>query len=774
MEQTKLMRSKFSKYLIKIRELKVEGIHKKVLFTLVALLLSRIFYVVDTTQVPLLLFFPLLLYATLLGFDYIILGIIGIILGGFSISSNVVLYYCLAIACFLTLSNLLKFLPFQFKYNQAISLFFSDFIFRIIYHATNPNLSINMTILSLSMLILLLSYFAIKVFDTRKVGNKECYPLVLLLFIGVVTSLSIVGLPNINLNNINFDYKLFFLFLLIFTFSKIVGSLIGTSFSLVSIILFYILSTPRMDQPHLILMLVSLSFAALLSDQGKTIVGLGYFIIVFFMSYILNIDILNDPALLMQYILPYAIYLAIPFYLIKLDGKIPNPELMIKLQQKQFNSIQMELSRKIKNISTLFNEVSNQLKDNEDIKSSRKEVELIYRSLCINCPKSKICYQSDVYKLIPLMQVGIEGNYTMEEERYIRTNCSKPQHFINLIKEHKERFVNQIKYYQEYNLVKQMVYFQLDGLSRVLNDYASEIQNVNYLSNDQLEEKIRITLEMLQIDVIYVKIVKDYLSHPLLEMAINVSDESQFQDVIETLEEKINCNIEITHIRKNNFNNYYSLMGIIKPLYQLSYGEGQLAKSNDVCGDSIIHFNYKNKCVLAISDGMGVGEEARRESDATLKLLKKMLETDMDDNQAIEIINTLLKLKNRIDTYATLDLVTFDRTNAKIRFIKNGAPGSYLIRDNECKTIDSYSLPVGIINDIKSYDLTLDAKVDDLIVLVSDGIVELLGDSLQSLLIKYKNLHPQTIVKNIINRCHGMSYQDDISIVVARVEKSLL
>ena len=32
------------------------------------------------------------------------------------------------------------------------------------------------------------------------------------------------------------------------------------------------------------------------------------------------------------------------------------------------------------------------------------------------------------------MQVGIEGNYTMEEEKYIRTNCSKPQHFINLIK----------------------------------------------------------------------------------------------------------------------------------------------------------------------------------------------------------------------------------------------------------------------------------------------------------------------------------------------------
>ena len=106
------------------------------------------------------------------------------------------------------------------------------------------------------------------------------------------------------------------------------------------------------------------------------------------------------------------------------------------------------------------------------------------------------------------MQVGIEGNYTMEEERYIRTNCSKPQHFINLIKEHKERFVNQIKYYQEYNLVKQMVYFQLDGLSRVLNDYASEIQNVNYLSNDQLEEKLESPWKCYKLMLFTLKLLK--------------------------------------------------------------------------------------------------------------------------------------------------------------------------------------------------------------------------------------------------------------------------
>lgn len=772
METTKLIRNR-SKIFIKLREYKVEGLYKKISFAFIALLLSRIFYVSGNSSIPLLLFLPFLLYATLLGYEYIIVVSVGVLLGGLSVSTNVLLFYFLAISCYLLLINLLKFLPFPYKYNLALALFFSDFIFRIIYHAVNPSLEINLSIMSLSMVNLLLSYVAIRIFDTKKVNNRECYSLLLILTVGVILTLIIIGLPNINLINLTFEYKLFLLILMAFIFSKFTGSLIGTSMTLLSLLIYFVLAQ-SMEQSLFILLLITLSSASLLADYGKFIMGIGYFVVLFFMGYVLNINVINDASLLMQYLLPYVIYLALPLSVFKFEGKMPNPELMIKLQQKQFNSLQLELSRKIKNISTLFNEVSYQLKDNEDVKSSRKEIELIYRNLCINCPKSKICYQSDIYNLVPLMKSGVEGSFTIEDERYIGTNCSKPQHFIELVKEHRERFINQFKYSQEYNLVKQMVYFQLDGLSRVLNDYANEMQNVNYLSSDQLEEKIRVTLEILQLDTIYVRVVRDYLNHPLLELAVNVSDENQFQYAISKLEERICCNIEVTHLRKNTFNNYYSLIGIIKPLYQLSYSDGQLAKDNDVCGDTLIHFGYKNKFVLAISDGMGVGAEAKKESDATLKLLKKMLETDMDDNQAIEIINTLLKLKNRIDTYATLDLLTFDRTNGTVRFIKNGAPCSYLIRDNDCMVIDSYSLPVGIVNDIKSYDYQIETKVDDLIVLVSDGIVDLLGDSLQSLLIKYKNLHPATIVKNIINRCHGMSYQDDITIIVSRVEKSLL
>ena len=45
------------------------------------------------------------------------------------------------------------------------------------------------------------------------------------------------------------------------------------------------------------------------------------------------------------------------------------------------------------------------------------------------------------------MQVGIGSSIQWKKRKIYKDNCSKPQHFISN-KEHKERFVNQIKYYQ--------------------------------------------------------------------------------------------------------------------------------------------------------------------------------------------------------------------------------------------------------------------------------------------------------------------------------------
>jgi stage II sporulation protein E len=759
MEQTKLIKSRL---FIKIRELKVDGVHKKILLLLSSILVSRLFF----GDIPLLIFFPMLLLSTLMGYSNLIFTCIGILIGGLTISPNYLLLYSLGVCCFLTLSILLKFLPFSYANRLAVCLFISDIIFRITFSATN-GLPIDLSILAMSIISLLLGYFAIETFKAYTIKNKAYYPPSLIVFIGVMITLSILGLPSITLS---FDYKASLLILTLLLLARYTGSLIGTMLTLISSSLaFFILGLTTND---FLLLSLTLAFTSMIADRGKIVMGLVYTTSIYFISSYLMID--QNIALLLLYGLPFAIFLLTPTNLFKLESKMPNPEIMLNLQQKQFNSLQVALSNKIKSISDLFNEVSMQLKENENIKALNKELEVVYRHLCINCPKSQVCFQSNTNNLVALMHKAIEDNLNDNEDKYIYNTCLKPAKYLAIINDYKQQFYTQYKYSQEYSLVKQMVYFQLDGIAKVLNDYANDMQYYRKLNQDELEEKIKASLEMLQIDAIYVKVVKDYLSFPLLELAVNVKDEKQVEEILPYLEEKIGCNIELTSKKQNSFDNYFIIMGLIKPHYQLTYGIGQLSHDKDCSGDSYSCFNYKNKVVLALSDGMGVGKAARKESDATLSLLKKMLETDMDDNKAIETINTLLKLKNRIETYATLDFLTFEKNTGVVRFIKNGAPTSYLIRNDELISIDNYSLPIGIVNEITPFDYKTKVEMNDLIVLVSDGLIEVMGDSLPKLIMKYKNLHPQTIVKNIISRCQETTFNDDISIIAARVEKSLI
>ena len=63
-----------------------------------------------------------------------------------------------------------------------------------------------------------------------------------------------------------------------FIFSKFTGSLIGTSMTLLSLLIYFVLAQ-SMEQSLFILLLITLSSASLLADYGKFIMGIGYFVV---------------------------------------------------------------------------------------------------------------------------------------------------------------------------------------------------------------------------------------------------------------------------------------------------------------------------------------------------------------------------------------------------------------------------------------------------------------------------------------------------------------
>ena len=74
-----------------------------------------------------------------------------------------------------------------------------------------------------------------------------------------------------------------------------------------------------------------------------------------------------------------------------------------------------------------------------------------------------------------------------------------------------------------------------------------------------------------------------------------------------------------------------------------------------VSGDSIIQTKLKDgKYLIAISDGMGSGPEAKKSSEVVVSMLKRLLDSGFEQDTSIDLINSeLLNISNEV--FATID-----------------------------------------------------------------------------------------------------------------------
>lgn len=233
------------------------------------------------------------------------------------------------------------------------------------------------------------------------------------------------------------------------------------------------------------------------------------------------------------------------------------------------------------------------------------------------------------------------------------------------------------------------------------------------------------------------------------------------------------------------------LTGVADSLARLSEGSGPAAghgkkarfgldfgaaccpkKGCEEAGDSLIIRDFDGVYLAAISDGMGSGAEAKRESSQAVQLLADLVTCGFRLDEASECVNRLLLLREGGEMYATLDAILFDPQEGSISIAKHGAPASYIIRSGLVSTLYSEALPVGIIADAKASVCSFRIKKGDTIVMMSDGAADALGDSLVPLLEEHAagedaRLSARLIAELAFQMSGGA---DDASVIVARAE----
>lgn len=159
------------------------------------------------------------------------------------------------------------------------------------------------------------------------------------------------------------------------------------------------------------------------------------------------------------------------------------------------------------------------------------------------------------------------------------------------------------------------------------------------------------------------------------------------------------------------------------PVYAPDLAVGSAGRAgSEISGDRGAAFRDRlgNYCIL-LCDGMGTGMAARVESDRATRLLRAFLESGMEADAAMGLLNGFYVLRKQ-SAFATLDLLRLDlRTGAAVLY-KWGAAPSYFLREGAMEEIGTAAPPPGLTargRTPEQYELSL--REGETLVMVSDG-----------------------------------------------------
>ena len=132
----------------------------------------------------------------------------------------------------------------------------------------------------------------------------------------------------------------------------------------------------------------------------------------------------------------------------------------------------------------------------------------------------------------------------------------------------------------------------------------------------------------------------------------------------------------------------------------MGYRVGSALRPKDgerLCGDQLATFEVGSTLYLLLSDGMGSGESAHRESAMAVRLLQQFLEAGIDPSPALQTLNGALHLRGEEGgSFTTIDLLAMERSTGTATVYKYGAAPSYIKRTGTVTRITGRNLPAGL------------------------------------------------------------------------------
>ena len=213
--------------------------------------------------------------------------------------------------------------------------------------------------------------------------------------------------------------------------------------------------------------------------------------------------------------------------------------------------------------------------------------------------------------------------------------------------------------------------------------------------------------------------------------------------------------------------------------YKVLTGVARASKEKEEVNGDNFSFLYPDSqdVVMMLSDGMGTGERAFRESSMIIELLEQFLEAGFREEPAIRLINSVLVLKSEQSMFSTVDICLLNLCAGTCDFVKIGAATTFIKRDRYVEVISSNSMPAGMLNHVDYVKTSKKLYDGDYVIMVSDGVLDCVPTEdkeafLQGVIASITYKTPQEVANAILSAAlekNGYEPADDMTVLVTGI-----
>ncbi len=447
-----------------------------------------------------------------------------------------------------------------------------------------------------------------------------------------------------------------------------------------------------------------------------------------------------------------------------------------------------EAKEKIGAVSDIFNSLADiTVPKSEETEQETTEVIKKYilsyvNNTCFACSNINECIDKEnLDTTAEFLAEKLENGETIEPEM-LKFDCKHSKIIIdNLYEIYNNMKITRILKQRELEN-SEKVSKQYKEVSKLLNTIADNIKEGS-LVKEESQKKLRDELKFYGYNVYEDDFVRDVDSIEytfVTDILTNI--DRQKRQIAQLASNILEQNMTIKLILNISKTEKSKIKLVSTPKYNIKteiISEKKVGQS--VSGDTYLQMELQDlRKLTVISDGVGSGEDAAKSSSAVINILERLLSGGFNEEKAIEIVNSIVKLKGDDELYSTLDAAIINEKDGECFFIKLGAAPTYLIENGKVITITSTTIPVGLVDNTDYIPICKKLDQGDFIIQVSDGVIPDDIDPNSNYLKNYLSTCDITKsakviaqeIKEVLYLNNGGVLDDDATIIVNKIEKN--